>query len=225
MTRQLEMTPDISELAQALSKVQGEMQAAVKDKVNPHFKSKYADLTSIWDVARPALSKHGLCVIQATELDADQIIMVTILAHSSGQWLKSYIPLKLSKNDSQGIGAALTYMKRFALASLIGIVSDDEVDDDGETAVGRGKNKEPQKHAVNTEIKNISEEECRIYQNELLLCSPKDVNFITSVLVDKHGITDPRMIPVNIYVEMMKEVYKRRDRYQAELAAKEKESV
>lgn len=129
----------INELAAALSKAQGEMQAAIKDKVNPFFKSYYADLGSIWDAARPVLSKYGLCVMQTTEMttDASKIIMVTTLAHTSGQWVKSYLPLNPSKNDSQGIGAAITYLRRYSLSAIVGVVCDD--DDDGETAVGRGK--------------------------------------------------------------------------------------
>jgi ERF superfamily len=129
----------INELAAALSKAQGEMQAAIKDKINPFYKSSYADLGSVWDSARPVLSKYGLCVMQTTEINAEknQIIMVTTLAHTSGQWMKSYLPLNPAKNDSQGVGAAITYLRRYSLSALVGVVCDD--DDDGETSVGRGK--------------------------------------------------------------------------------------
>jgi hypothetical protein len=133
----------INELATALSKAQGEMQAAIKDKVNPFFKSSYADLGSVWDAARPVLSKYGLCVMQTTEMNTDgsRIVMVTTLAHTSGQWMKSFLPLNPSKNDSQGIGAAITYLRRYSLSAIVGVVCDD--DDDGETAVGRGKSSPP----------------------------------------------------------------------------------
>ena len=129
----------IHELAGALSKAQGEMQAAIKDKINPFFKSSYADLGSVWDAARPVLSKYGLCIMQTTEMNTDgsKIVMVTTLAHISGQWMKSYLPLNPSKNDSQGIGAAITYLRRYSLSAIVGVVCDD--DDDGETSVGRGK--------------------------------------------------------------------------------------
>jgi len=135
----MSQSENIHELAAALSKAQGEMQAAIKDKINPFFKSSYADLGSVWDAARPVLSKYGLCVMQTTEMtpDISRIIMVTTLAHTSGQWMKSYLPLNPSKNDSQGIGAALTYLRRYSLSAIVGVVCDD--DDDGETAAGRGK--------------------------------------------------------------------------------------
>lgn len=134
----------INELAAALSKAQGEMQAAIKDKVNPFFKSSYADLGSVWDAARPVLSKYGLCIMQTTEMTSDgsKIIMVTTLAHTSGQWVKSFLPLNPAKNDSQGIGAAITYLRRYSLSAIVGVVCDD--DDDGETEAGRGKTRQPQ---------------------------------------------------------------------------------
>jgi hypothetical protein len=137
---------NINELAAALSKAQGEMQAAIKDKVNPFFKSSYADLGSVWDAARPVLSKHGLCIMQTTELspDRNQVIMVTTLAHISGQWMKSYLPLNPPRNDCQGMGAAITYLRRYSLSALVGVVCDDE--DDGETAVGRGNTNPPKQN-------------------------------------------------------------------------------
>jgi len=135
----MNQSENINELAMALSKAQGEMQAAKKDSENPFFKSKYADLNSIWDSARPVLSKNGLCVIQTTDMANDKIILITTLAHTSGQWIKSIVPLNPSKNDSQGVGAAMTYLRRYSLSAMIGIVTDE--DDDGESAVGRGKTK------------------------------------------------------------------------------------
>lgn len=134
----------INELAAALSKAQGEMQAAIKDKINPFFKSSYADLGSVWDAARPVLSKYGLCIMQTTEMtpDGSKIIMVTTLAHTSGQWVKSFLPLNPAKNDSQGVGAAITYLRRYSLSAIVGVVCDE--DDDGETASGRGKTQNTQ---------------------------------------------------------------------------------
>lgn len=147
----------INELAAALSKAQGEMQAAIKDKVNPFFKSSYADLGSVWDAARPVLSKYGLCIMQTTELAADrnQVIMVTTLAHTSGQWMKSYLPLNPSKNDSQGMGAAITYLRRYSLSAIVGVVCDE--DDDGETAVGRGKTKNSQQTSNHNNESSVQE--------------------------------------------------------------------
>lgn len=162
----------INELATALSKAQGEMQAAIKDKVNPFYKNAYADLGSVWDAARPVLSKYGLCVIQTTELspDRNQVMMVTTLAHTSGQWMKSYLPLNPAKNDSQGMGAAITYLRRYSLSAMVGVVCDD--DDDGETAVGRGKQQQkqnpPPDNNQSSPQPNKSENEERIGTTEII---------------------------------------------------------
>ncbi len=139
----------INELASALAKAQSEMQPAIKDSDNPFFKSKYADLGSVWEACRPVLGKNGLCVMQFTEIVNERLMMVTMVAHSSGQWIKSYLPLNPTKTDPQGYGSAITYMRRYGISALIGVVADDDIklDDDGEMAVGRGKQekKVPQK--------------------------------------------------------------------------------
>jgi hypothetical protein len=148
----MNQSENIHELAAALSKAQAEMGAATKNKTNPHFKYRYADLGTVWDVVRPVLSKNGLCVMQTTELseDGSKVMLVTILAHTSGQWMKSSVPLNPAKNDSQGMGAAMTYMRRYSLSAMLGVVCDE--DDDGETAVGRGpfqEKKEIKKETLN----------------------------------------------------------------------------
>jgi hypothetical protein len=149
----MNQSENINELAAALAKAQGEMQAAIKDCINPFFKSKYADLGSVWDAARPVLCKNGLCIMQTTEMLGEKIVMVTMLAHTSGQWVKSYLPLNPSKNDSQGVGAAITYLRRYSLSALVGVVCDD--DDDGETASGRGKTSPSQKQAAQVSNEKI----------------------------------------------------------------------
>lgn len=135
----MNQSENIMDLVKALSLAQSEMQPAIKDSINPFYKNKYADLGNVWDVCRPVLTKNGLCVMQTTEMVNDKTVLVTILAHTSGQWIKSFLPLNPAKNDSQGMGAAITYLRRYSLSALVGVVCDDE--DDGETAVGRGKAK------------------------------------------------------------------------------------
>jgi hypothetical protein len=130
---------DIKDLVSALSKAQSVMKPAVFNKVNPHFKSRYADFASCMDACRTPLSSNGLAVIQSCETVDGKLMLVTMLAHISGQWMKSEFPLIPSKMDSQAIGSAMTYAKRYSLCGMIGIVADEDGDDDGEAAVGRGK--------------------------------------------------------------------------------------
>jgi len=133
---------DIKELVSALTKAQGVMKPAIFNRVNPHFKTRYADFTSCMDACRGPLSENGLAPIQYCETIEGKLNLVTMLAHVSGQWMKSEFPLIPAKMDSQGIGSAMTYAKRYSLCGMVGIVADEEGDDDGEAAVGRGKQEE-----------------------------------------------------------------------------------
>lgn len=149
----------INELATALAKAQGAVRPAIKDSTNPHFKSRYADLAAVWDACREALSAHGLSVAQLV-VDADQGIGVeTVLMHASGQWLSSTFSMPVSKNDAQGVGSAVTYARRYALAAMVGVAPED---DDGNAAVASRSKPEPRRLAqVLDEHRPPSEDEVR----------------------------------------------------------------
>jgi hypothetical protein len=123
-------------LAAALSKAQADITGALKDSSNPFFKSKYADLASCWDACRKQLAANNLCVIQTTDLDdlTNQTVLKTILAHSSGEWVKSITPILTKDNSPQAQGSGITYARRYALAAIVGLA---QVDDDAEAAQGR----------------------------------------------------------------------------------------
>jgi len=132
---------EINELAAALSKAQEQMSTAHKDSDNPFFRSKYADLESVWDACRKAFGDNGLSVTQVGATGEKGTILKTTLMHKSGQWIESELPLIMAKNDMQALGSAMTYARRFSLMGIAGIVPSEnlpERDDDGETAVGRG---------------------------------------------------------------------------------------
>lgn len=129
----------LNELAKALCIAQGQIKHAVKDSANPFFKSRYADLTSVWDAIREAFQKNGLSVSQIPTTDDDgKPALETVLMHTSGQWLSGVVPINPIKQDPQGLGSAITYMRRYALQAIAGVCADD---DDGEAAHGRGNNK------------------------------------------------------------------------------------
>ena len=130
---------EIGELVKALAKVQGSIKSARRDSTNPFFKSKYADLTSVWDSCRKELSQNGLVVIQTTKSNNERVVVLTTLAHESGQFIQGEISLRPVKNDPQGYGSALTYARRYSLAAMVGIATGE--DDDAEDAT-RGKRKE-----------------------------------------------------------------------------------
>lgn len=125
----------MKELYSAFIKAQKEIKTALKDSKNPHFKSTYADLESVWDACRDALHKHGLAIMQLTDLDASGVpVLITRIVHESGQHVEGRYPL-LSKdpNNPQTTLAALTYARRGSLAAACGVV---QSDDDGNTAAG-----------------------------------------------------------------------------------------
>lgn len=131
MKENTSMSENLNELFCALAKAQGKIQPASKDKSNPFFKSKYADLSSVWDACRDALSENGLSLVQFPQTRSDGLYLISILGHSSGQWMKSEVQIPLIKNDPQSIGSAITYFRRYSLSALVGVAPED---DDGEKA-------------------------------------------------------------------------------------------
>jgi len=136
----IETSDSTAKLDAALAKAQGEIESAAKDRMNPAFRSKYADLTSVWAAIRPALSKHGIAVTQWPVHSTDnRLHIVTRLAHD-GEWIRALFSVPVQKQDAHGYGSAATYAKRYSLAAAIGVVADD--DDDGNGASGKAAPKE-----------------------------------------------------------------------------------
>ena len=123
----------IKEIAAAMAKFQADVKNPTNSASNPFFKSKYAPLNEILNDVRPLLAKYGLSVLQMPSGDDSEVHITTLLMHQSGEWIES-CPLKMkpAKNDPQGIGSAITYGRRYALAAILGISSED--DDDGNVA-------------------------------------------------------------------------------------------
>jgi hypothetical protein len=133
----MNQSESIANLAKALSIVQGKLTYATKDSANPFFKSKYADLESVWDSCRSLLSENGLSVIQMPgNYFEGRMWLVTKLCHASGEWIEQEMSVPVSKPDAQGCGSAISYMRRYSLAAFLGIVSANQEDDDANAAVG-----------------------------------------------------------------------------------------
>ena len=124
----------VNEIATALAKAQGAMDNASKDRSNPAFKSKYADLASVRDATSGPLSANGIAVLQAAATTADGVVVETRLIHTSGQWLACTVGATPKAYDPQSIGSAITYLRRYGLMSMAGIAPED---DDGNAASGR----------------------------------------------------------------------------------------
>jgi hypothetical protein len=124
------------QLAGALAKAQAEMANPKFDKLNPHFKNKFASLASVRDAVIPVLAKHGIACIQDLTNVEGGVACTTILMHSSGQQI-NLGPLKMpvSKADAQGFGSAATYARRYHLMAVANVVGDE--DDDANEATGK----------------------------------------------------------------------------------------
>jgi len=122
----------ISDLVKALVSAQMKIKGVEKSGKNPYFNSDYSELSDVWKACKDPLASNGLAITQTVDQDEHGPLLITTLAHMSGQWMKSYYPLMLTKKDSQGMGAAITYARRYALQAMVGICP---VDDDGEAAM------------------------------------------------------------------------------------------
>lgn len=152
----MQTSDQINEIAEALSAAQAEIEGASKDADNPFFKSKYADLASVWDACRAPLTKQGLAVVQSPEVATSgapeiytwtsrsgeerhgvraitEVSVITKLTHKSGQWIEGRVSVLIPDASPQPVGSAITYLRRYALQSLVGVAPEDD-DAEGATA-------------------------------------------------------------------------------------------
>ena len=123
----------IAALAGALAKAQLQIEPASKNATNPHFRSHYADLASIWDACRGPLGANGLSIVQfPCDGEVGRIGLCTMIVHSSGEWMSETITVKALKEDPQFLGGVLTYLRRYSLAAVVGVTATE--DDDGNAA-------------------------------------------------------------------------------------------
>jgi hypothetical protein len=123
-------SPALDKLFEAKSKALGALKNAPRTSKS-HF-GMYADLATVFDTIRKPLSDNGLDVIQCfVPYDDQYVMLVTTLGHTSGQFIRSFLPIKSSLQPQQ-LAATATYLKRVELAAIVGVAAEDE--DDGETA-------------------------------------------------------------------------------------------
>jgi hypothetical protein len=138
----LTISEPCSDLFAAMAKAQAKMQTASKGATNPHFKSKYADLASVWDACRSALTENGISVIQVPSCDGNVVTVTTILGHASGQKIVGELSMTAKGPDPQSVGSVLTYARRYALSAMVSVAPDD---DDANGAMGEPGQHEPQR--------------------------------------------------------------------------------
>lgn len=141
----MEHSESVKSFAAAFVAAQQKIEGAAKDKTNPHFRSKYADLTAVMEACKDALNEAGIGILQTpAPSDPGTLAIDTVLVHTSGEWISGRTVMPLAKNDPQGFGSAMTYARRYSLAAMVGVCPED---DDGEGAMNRGTNGKPQQQA------------------------------------------------------------------------------
>lgn len=128
----MKTSESISKIASALLQAQKSITFANKNARNPHFKNSYADLSAVIDAVKDALNNANIAFIQTPSPSEDgRLHLTTRLIHESGEWIEDTAVSPLPKQDPQGLGSAITYLRRYSLASICGLYQDD---DDGEGA-------------------------------------------------------------------------------------------
>ena len=205
---------NINELATALSKMQGNMGPIYKNKTakiptksGATYSYTYADLAGIWECIRKPLLDTGLSVTQTF----NGSLLITILMHSSGQWIKSELPLNCMGLKPQELGSEITYLRRYALTGILGLSADEE--DDGAQAQESNRssgNKYPPTtitSAQANELKSLLEMCDEDYQK----------NFWNFLRNQVKGIDKIDQLPSNLYDRIKNAVVKKKEESMGEL--------
>ena len=126
-------TPIGKHIAAAFVKAQRAFGPALKTSTNPHFRSKYADLSNCIEAVIEALNNNGIGLMQRTYESKDGVMVETVFVHESGEVMEcGLLHVPAGKQDPQGYGSALTYARRYSLLAATGLAPED---DDGNTEI------------------------------------------------------------------------------------------
>jgi hypothetical protein len=192
----------IKALAPALTAALGKLEGAAKNAKNPHFKNTYADLASVVDASREILAAQDLAVMQSPGLIVEgRLQLFTRVIHKSGEWIEGEFHMPLAKSDPQATLATLTYARRGALMAILGIPA---VDDDGETAVGRGEQKSPPR-AEAPKLPTLSERADRFVATLRGLPTPAEreraYKLASKLLADLDASDPERLVEINRFYD------------------------
>jgi hypothetical protein len=145
----MKKSESIEQIAKALITFHVKCETIKKDAKNPFFKSTYASLSNILDAINEPLIECGLSISQfPTGTDG----LTTILMHESGEYIAGEYSMRPAKDDPQGRGSAITYQRRYAIASVLSLNIDE--DDDGNAAT-HGKPQEDNREWLNKDTENF----------------------------------------------------------------------
>tara|TARA_R110002096_G_scaffold66306_1_gene161375 strand:- start:29346 stop:29933 length:588 start_codon:yes stop_codon:yes gene_type:complete len=124
----MEKSESIKNIAIAMCEVQSSMESASKASDNPFFNSKYADLSEVLRCIKGIIPSKNLSFMQMPSFESGVVSVETIVMHSTGEWISSTSSSPISKSNPQGVGDAITYLRRYSLAAIFGLA---QKDDDG----------------------------------------------------------------------------------------------
>lgn len=160
-----------SNFAKSFIKAQAEMVNASKDSTNPHFKSKYADLTSVRDACVPFLNKNGIAVLQPIiQLEGKQYIK-TMLLHETGEFMECLTEIMHAQNTAQAHGSGITYARRYGLQSLVCIGAED---DDGQKASEKASENTKQELRNDEDVRTGAENWFKKFKEDAENCKSLD---------------------------------------------------
>jgi hypothetical protein len=143
----LQQSGTIAEIAKALAKAQAKIQTAAtatEGQAGPR-KYLYADLHSVWQACRAALTENGISVVQSPFAAGASVTVTTLLLHESGEWFRADLTMNAGSATPQAIGSVITYARRYSLAAMVSVAPGD--DDDGAEGSKRppqsGRHEEP----------------------------------------------------------------------------------
>lgn len=128
----METSESRTKLFAAMVKANAEIKAVSFDSTNPYYKSQYASLGAVLDVIKPIYAEHGLSIIQNPTSDLGGIGIENIIIHESGEYITNSITLDLGeqKKPAEAAGIAISYLRRYSLASITGLYAEQDTDGD-----------------------------------------------------------------------------------------------
>jgi len=218
----MKTSEQINELAAAMAKAQGEIEGAKKSSNNPFFKSKYADLSEVWDACRKPLSNNGLAVIQGNGEPFDgRIAIETLIVHTSGQWISSTLSATIKDFMPQTVGSCITYLRRYGLQAAIGIAPED---DDGNAASSPDNKRPttplPEKPKELTPGQLEFTDKVRVYLEESTDGKPIDLHRLRSYMISKStkGIPEDDKFVITVAESVRKQVKNDLSQFYGEVA-------
>jgi hypothetical protein len=228
----MNQSENVEKLITALAKAKPNIKAAKKDKINPCYKSKYASFTAVCDACIPALTNEGLIITQTLEYSEDRHLLLTKLYHTSGQWISSAASIRPVKDNPQAYGSAITYMKRYALAALVGISAEEDDDGNAASAPDERMGSDIRSERIGREkgeglirSERIGREKGEKLEKLLLTCGSSYSEKVWKWAATKvPGLKSLEELPLDLYDRMLKTVLENAEKEKAVLANAEKEN-